>query len=122
LRLFCRPELLLAQHVPDRSVKGIASGVAGEGPVGLVICPSRELARQTLQVMDEYVAALREDGYPELRTLLCIGGVDMRAQVGFSSVFLLLQTLPDNPCGLSTKYSMPLKRLMLGIKIGVDMV
>lgn len=59
----------------------------GEGPIGLVICPSRELARQTLQVMDEYVAALREDGYPELRTLLCIGGVDMRAQVGFQGSF-----------------------------------
>eukprot|EP00884_Botryococcus_braunii_P021065 jgi/Botrbrau1/7642/Bobra.0159s0088.1 len=53
---------------------------SGEGPVGLIICPSRELARQTLQVMDEYVNALKEDGFPELRTLLCIGGVDMRAQ------------------------------------------
>lgn len=49
--------------------------------MGLIICPSRELARQTLQVMDEYVQALAEDGYPLLRTLLCIGGVDVRSQV-----------------------------------------
>lgn len=103
----------------------------GEGPVGIVICPSRELARQTYDIVVEYADALRAgacvriwrgslhglrvqgaraggmaaapgwpmaavatlltrpaspapsaapDGAPELRTLLCIGGVDMKAQ------------------------------------------
>ncbi|KAF4370450.1 hypothetical protein CsatB_013833 [Cannabis sativa] len=53
----------------------------GEGPYGLIICPSRELARQTYEVVEEFLAPMREAGYPELRPLLCIGGVDMRSQL-----------------------------------------
>lgn len=52
----------------------------GEGPVGLIMCPSRELARQTLEVVEGFTAALKQDGHPELRSLLCIGGIDMKAQ------------------------------------------
>lgn len=55
--------------------------VAGEGPFGLVVCPSRELARQTYEVVEQFLAPLRESGYPEIRPLLCIGGVDMRSQL-----------------------------------------
>ncbi|GJP41901.1 hypothetical protein CLOM_g1521 [Closterium sp. NIES-68] len=58
--------------------------VAGEGPTGLIVCPSRELARQTYDVVNEFADALRNDRrerYPELRSLLCIGGVDMRQQL-----------------------------------------
>uniref|UniRef100_A0A7R9V1X9 RNA helicase n=1 Tax=Chlamydomonas euryale TaxID=1486919 RepID=A0A7R9V1X9_9CHLO len=51
-----------------------------EGPVGLVICPSRELARQTHEIVEQYCKALMEDGYPELRTMLCMGGVDSKIQ------------------------------------------
>lgn len=54
---------------------------AGEGPFGLVVCPSRELARQTYEVVEQFLIPLRDVGYPELRPLLCIGGVDMRSQV-----------------------------------------
>ena len=53
---------------------------ADEGPVGLIMCPSRELARQTYDVINGYCAALRAEGWPELRTMLCIGGVDVRQQ------------------------------------------
>ncbi|KAL3753262.1 hypothetical protein ACJRO7_000628 [Eucalyptus globulus] len=53
----------------------------GEGPFGLVVCPSRELARQTYEVVEQFLVPLREAGYLELRALLCIGGVDMRSQV-----------------------------------------
>lgn len=53
----------------------------GEGPFGLIICPSRELARQTYEVVEEYLAPMREAGYPELRPMLCIGGVDMKSQL-----------------------------------------
>lgn len=53
----------------------------GEGPFGLVVCPSRELARQTYEVVEQFLTSLKEDGYPELRPLLCIGGVDMRSQL-----------------------------------------
>ncbi|KAI3512697.1 hypothetical protein L1887_20015 [Cichorium endivia] len=53
----------------------------GEGPFGLIICPSRELARQTFEVVEEFLLPLREYGFPEIRPLLCIGGVDMRSQL-----------------------------------------
>ena len=46
----------------------------GEGPYGLIIVPSRELARQIYDVTNLLVDALIEDGNPALRTLLCIGG------------------------------------------------
>ena len=82
----------------------------GEGPLALILAPSRELARQTSQIIDEYLEALAADGgeggegggggengngigngnvarernrrspYPALRSLLCVGGVDARAQ------------------------------------------
>ncbi|OVA08849.1 Helicase [Macleaya cordata] len=55
--------------------------VPGEGPFCLVICPSRELARQTYEVIEEFLTPLKEYGYPEIRPLLCIGGVDMRSQL-----------------------------------------
>ena len=55
--------------------------VPGEGPFGLVVCPSRELARQTYEVVEQFLIPLKEAGYPELRPLLCIGGVDMRSQL-----------------------------------------
>lgn len=44
------------------------------------MCPSRELARQTFEVINGYTGALREDGHPELRSLLVMGGVDMKTQ------------------------------------------
>lgn len=53
----------------------------GEGPFGLIICPSRELARQTYEVVEQFLEPMRESGYPELRPLLCIGGVDMKSQL-----------------------------------------
>ncbi|KAK4375467.1 hypothetical protein RND71_006144 [Anisodus tanguticus] len=53
----------------------------GEGPFGLIICPSRELARQIYEVIEQFIEPPRENGYPELRPLLCIGGVDMKSQV-----------------------------------------
>ncbi|XP_073126514.1 DEAD-box ATP-dependent RNA helicase 35-like [Henckelia pumila] len=54
---------------------------SGEGPFGLIICPSRDLARQTYEVVEQFLEPMREAGYPKLRTLLCIGGVDMKSQL-----------------------------------------
>ncbi|CAH9145869.1 unnamed protein product [Cuscuta epithymum] len=53
----------------------------GEGPFGLIICPSRELAQQTYEVIEEFLEPLREAGYPEIRPLLCIGGIDIKSQL-----------------------------------------
>ncbi|RKO98710.1 LOW QUALITY PROTEIN: hypothetical protein CXG81DRAFT_30392 [Caulochytrium protostelioides] len=52
----------------------------GEGPTGLVICPSRELARQTYDLAVALSEALTADGHPPLRPLLAIGGVSMGEQ------------------------------------------
>jgi ATP-dependent RNA helicase DDX41 len=55
--------------------------VGGEGPFALIMCPSRELARQTFDVVNEFIEALKGGGFPELRSMLCIGGIDMREQM-----------------------------------------
>lgn len=44
------------------------------------MCPSRELARQTYEVICTYTEALKQEDFPEIRTLLCMGGIDMREQ------------------------------------------
>lgn len=53
----------------------------GEGPIGLVLCPARELARQTYEVVEYYMEALAQAGFPRLRSTLCIGGEDKRKQI-----------------------------------------
>jgi ATP-dependent RNA helicase DDX41 len=55
--------------------------IENEGPIGLVLCPSRELARQTYEVVEYFIEELYRDGYPRLRAVLCIGGEDSRTQI-----------------------------------------
>ncbi|PWN21996.1 P-loop containing nucleoside triphosphate hydrolase protein [Microstroma glucosiphilum] len=52
----------------------------GEGPLGMIVCPSRELARQTYDGIKAMAQALAQDGYPEIGVLLCIGGISMAEQ------------------------------------------
>lgn len=40
----------------------------------------RELARQTHESIEEYCNILRQNGEPQLRTLLCIGGTNLAEQ------------------------------------------
>ncbi|RUS16174.1 P-loop containing nucleoside triphosphate hydrolase protein [Endogone sp. FLAS-F59071] len=54
--------------------------VRGEGPIGLIICPSRELARQTYEGIETMADFLEKGGYPKLRSLLCMGGISMQEQ------------------------------------------
>lgn len=54
--------------------------VQGEGPVGIIICPSRELARQTYEGLQEMARLMEQGGYPQVRSLLCIGGINMSEQ------------------------------------------
>ncbi|KAF2070133.1 hypothetical protein CYY_008546 [Polysphondylium violaceum] len=54
--------------------------IQGEGPFGLLVCPSRELARQTYELVNELSAALEKQGHPKLNALLAIGGIDMKEQ------------------------------------------
>ncbi|CAJ1947225.1 unnamed protein product [Cylindrotheca closterium] len=54
----------------------------GEGPVGIILAPSRELARQTFQVVEEYCTQIsKHPDYPELRSQLIIGGEPVRSQL-----------------------------------------
>ncbi|GMH37002.1 hypothetical protein BSKO_04875 [Bryopsis sp. KO-2023] len=73
--VFLLPLLMIALQEECRMPVG-----KGEGPIGLVICPSRELARQTHEVAAGFLTALVKGGMPELRSLLCIGGVGVRNQ------------------------------------------
>lgn len=54
--------------------------IGGEGPFGVILCPSRELARQTFDVVEYFCQYLKKGGMPELRCVLCIGGEDKRSQ------------------------------------------
>ncbi|PQQ06573.1 DEAD-box ATP-dependent RNA helicase 35-like [Prunus yedoensis var. nudiflora] len=55
--------------------------VPHQGPFGLIICLSRELAKQIYEVVEEYMVPMRHAGYPKIRLLLCIDGVDMCLQL-----------------------------------------
>jgi len=55
--------------------------INNEGPYGLIICPSRELARQTYDIILSYSQLLELDGYPSLRSVLLIGGVNVKEQL-----------------------------------------
>lgn len=52
----------------------------GEGPYGLVVCPSRELAVQTFGTVEYFCKALEEDGFPKLRAVCMIGGTSVAVQ------------------------------------------
>lgn len=73
---FCLPLIMLALEEEVR-----LPFIRGEGPVGVILCPSRELASQTYENMLIWTAALAKEGrYPQLNTLLCIGGISMGEQ------------------------------------------
>lgn len=72
--------------------------IAGEGPIGIILAPSRELARQTFDLLVELTQALQQQPmptttkdsnnnnnnhfvYPELRCQLMIGGEPLKDQV-----------------------------------------
>ncbi|RWS13509.1 putative ATP-dependent RNA helicase DDX41-like protein [Dinothrombium tinctorium] len=54
--------------------------IKGEGPYGLIICPSRELAKQTYEIIKYYCEELENNGFPRLRICLCIGGTSVKEQ------------------------------------------
>ncbi|KAL1434619.1 hypothetical protein MTO96_011485 [Rhipicephalus appendiculatus] len=55
--------------------------IQNEGPYGLIVCPSRELAKQTFEIVSFFVRDLEGAGYPGLRGCLCIGGTSVREQL-----------------------------------------
>jgi ATP-dependent RNA helicase DDX41 len=73
---FCLPLIMIALEEETK-----LPFIRGEGPVGIILCPSRELANQTFDNIVTWCAALAKEGkYPQLNTLLCIGGISMNEQ------------------------------------------
>ncbi|KAI8448777.1 P-loop containing nucleoside triphosphate hydrolase protein [Phakopsora pachyrhizi] len=73
---FSLPLLLLALEAEMK-----LSFIQGEGPVGIIVCPSRELARQTYEGLLAMAQVCAQSGkYPQVGTLLCIGGISMADQ------------------------------------------
>ncbi|KAF7311682.1 DEAD-box ATP-dependent RNA helicase 35 [Mycena kentingensis (nom. inval.)] len=73
---FCLPLIMMALEEEAK-----LAFIRGEGPVGVILCPSRELATQTYDNVVNWCAALARSGkYPQLNTLLCIGGISMNEQ------------------------------------------
>jgi ATP-dependent RNA helicase DDX41 len=52
----------------------------GEGPFGLIIVPSRELAKQIYDVVEWLLMAIEDDGRTRLRVGLAIGGMPIKDQ------------------------------------------
>lgn len=73
---FCLPLVMLALEEEKK-----LPIIGHEGPFGLIIGPSRELMRQTFDVVKHFTTHLFRAGEPEIRSLLCIGGEDKRAQL-----------------------------------------
>lgn len=73
---FCLPLIMMAL---EEEIK--LPFVRGEGPVGVILCPSRELATQTYENVQAWTTAISKEGkYPQINTLLCIGGISMGEQ------------------------------------------
>ncbi len=49
--------------------------IRNEGPYGLIVCPSRELAKQIHENVAYFSEQLHKEGMPLLRSCICIGGV-----------------------------------------------
>lgn len=72
----------------------------GEGPVGIIVCPSRELARQSFDIIEEYGKALREGEQEEAgRKSRAAGGGPLlcRRSPAPSRLAHPLSALPANP-------------------------
>lgn len=55
--------------------------IKNEGPYGLIICPSRELAKQTYDIIQHFCECLSKHRMPILRTCLAIGGVPVNEAI-----------------------------------------
>lgn len=68
--------------------------IKNEGPFGLIICPSRELAKQSFDIVQHFCHSLKKHGMPEIRCCLAIGGmpVSEAADVIQKGVHIMIAT------------------------------
>ena len=72
--VFTLPMVMIALEEEKRMPIG-----RGEWPFGLILCPSRELARQTYEIAAHFCAHLAQSGTATLRAICTIGGVQLGA-------------------------------------------
>lgn len=74
--VFCLPMIMFAlaeeMRMPLRN---------GDGPVGIIVCPARELARQTYENVVHFTEFMARAGMPQLNVMAAIGGEDTRTQM-----------------------------------------
>jgi len=76
--VFSTPLILLSLEMEMRMKLG-----NGEGPYGLIVAPSRELAHQTHELIEFLILYLEKDKAikcQKLRSVLCIGGINVNEQ------------------------------------------
>eukprot|EP00455_Lapot_gusevi_P014973 TRINITY_DN1754_c0_g1_i1.p1 TRINITY_DN1754_c0_g1~~TRINITY_DN1754_c0_g1_i1.p1 ORF type:complete len:466 (+),score=137.17 TRINITY_DN1754_c0_g1_i1:90-1400(+) len=64
----------------------------GEGPLSMSLCPSRELAKQTFENIEFFCNVLLKSGYPKLKPVLCIGGIENQARDITSGCHMIVAT------------------------------
>jgi ATP-dependent RNA helicase DDX41 len=74
--VFTLPMVMIALEEEKRLPIG-----RGEGPFGLILCPSRELARQTFEIVEHFCQHLAASQTASLRAMCSIGGMQLSEQV-----------------------------------------
>lgn len=73
--VFVLPLILFAMEAEER-----LEFVDGEGPIGLIVVPSRELAKQIHDQIVELSEYLAKRKYASIRSMLCVGGTSISDQ------------------------------------------
>lgn len=82
--------------------------ISNEGPIGLIIAPSRELAYQIYAFSKSFIQKLKT--YPKIKISLCTGGVDMQAQLeGLSQGVHIVISTPGRLSDMLSKGHINLK-------------
>lgn len=74
--VFILPAIMIA--LEEQSLSKLRDG---EGPFVMIIVPSRELAIQIYENVSFFIKYLLKSDYPQIKSALCIGGVDIKYQI-----------------------------------------
>lgn len=61
-----------------------------EGPYGLIVCPSRELAKQILETVEHFAECLVQQGMPRIKSCLIIGGTPVNQSLEIINRYLVI--------------------------------
>ena len=66
--------------------------ISGEGPAGVILAPSRELARQTYDIVDSFCQCISQHKGPRLRPFLAIGGTKVDYNALKNGIHMVIAT------------------------------